>query len=144
MAKYVLILFIFFNSFNSYSQFLGFGEEKKQFSSKIPGIIEKLSQLEIVATPQFESSFNDQIHDLEVVLDQDMLYCSGEAMGDKGKYISPDKKQVCIRELKQRYIEGVNLIFEIKKKYLALINEKHMESLSRIQKETLKSVESKF
>lgn len=144
MAKSFLMFSFLLLSYSSRAQFLGFGENKSQFKSKLTSLIDKINQLEVSAGPQFEESFNQNIQLFEATLDQEILFCSGEASNDKGQYISNDKRQTCIRELKQKYTEGVVSIFEIKKKYLEVILEIHKDKLQKAQAQAVKNIDNRF
>jgi hypothetical protein len=145
MDRIILTLVIVF-LFQSvaFAQFFGFGDKNSQFKSKIPVITEKLKNFEMKADPSVEENLNLLLKSLEDSIDQEKLFCAGEAMDENSKYIAPNKKEVCMRELKQKYIESTEVVFELKKKYLKLVLENYQDKLSEIQKESLKSIESKF
>ena len=114
MVKLVLILCFILPA---HADLFGFGADKT-LKSRIPGLTEKLKNLQLKTDPGFEDVFNRTVKDIENSIEEEKLYCSGEAPDSDGKTLAADQKQLCFRELKKNYLEAVDVIFEAKKKYL--------------------------
>lgn len=143
MAKSFLTL-IFFLSLEANADLFDFGNEKANRESKIPALIEKLKNLEIKEASGFEEEFNLSVKSLENGVEQEKLYCTGEAQDQEGRTLPAKQRQLCMRELKKDYIEATSVIFEIKKKYLSFIHEKQLKNLSEIQKKLKSDIEKNF
>jgi flagellar motility protein MotE (MotC chaperone) len=143
MVRFILILFIF-NFQLAHSQFLGFGDKKTITKSRIPSLIEKLKIQEVSTSPQYEDAFEQNVKNLETAIEEEKLYCAGEAADENGKFLASNKKQLCMRELKQRYLDSLSVIFELKKKYLEKIHEKHLEKMGDIYSKMKAGIESNF
>jgi hypothetical protein len=141
MAQFVLIIFFLFH--NARADLFNFGSDKSH-RSKIPGLIEKLRAMEIKDGPDFEESFNSSVKNLEVAMEQEKLYCSGEALDSEGKALAASKKALCMRELKKHYLEATGVIFEMKKKYLGFIHQLHLKKLDEIQSKIKTDIEKNF
>jgi len=92
-------LVLFFISTGAYGQIFGFGEEK--FKSAIPELSKKLRYLEMKTGPQFEEEFNKAIKDIQNAVEEEKLFCSGEAANTEGKTLGKEQKELCFRELKK-------------------------------------------
>ncbi len=127
----------------AYADFLGFKTDDG-IKSRIPEIVEKLKNLKMVAGPAYEENFNQLVKNLEVTIEEEKLYCSGEATDVKGKVVPKDQKQLCFRELKTNYLEAVETIFNLKKKYLGVIHNSQLDKLSEIQTKLKSDIEKSF
>ncbi|MFP5385261.1 MAG: hypothetical protein ACLGHN_04235 [Bacteriovoracia bacterium] len=143
MAKSLLIILMFL-SMNVHADLFDFDSEKPANGSKIPVLIEKLKGLDMKDDPAYEESFNAMVKAIENGVEEEKLYCSGEATDHEGKTLPADKKQLCMRELKKQYIEATMTIFDIKKKYLGFIHQKQLERLTEIQNKLKSDIEKKF
>lgn len=141
MVQVLLVLFFF--SFEARADFFGFGGGDK-FQSKIPALTEKVKVLKMSADPAFEDEFNKAIRSLENGVEEEKLFCSGEAQDDKGRILPKEQKQLCFRELKKKYLAAVSVIFEAKKKYLAVLHTRQLERLSEIQKQQESEIDKSF
>lgn len=94
--------------------------------------------------PGYEDRFNQLVKALEQTLEEEKLFCAGEAADAEGKVLPKDKKQLCFRELKNHYLEAQDTIFNLKKKYLGLIHNRQLEKLSEIQKKLRADIEKSF
>lgn len=145
MVQTLLIGFILaFSLTTARADFFGFGSSGEKFQSKIPALIEKVKGLKISADPAFEDEFNRTVSSLENGVEEEKLFCSGEAQDEKGRILPKEQKQLCFRELKKKYLEAVSIIFESKKKYLALLHSRQIEKLSEIQKQQESEIEKSF
>lgn len=142
MVRLLLVLLIF-KAFSARADFLGFGSGDK-FKSRLPALTTKLKELDLKATPNFEDSFNQSVKEIENAIDSEKLYCSGEATNQEGKTLPPDQKQLCFRELKKNYLEAVDVIFEMKRKYLTVLHTEQMQRLSDIHKKQKADLEKNF
>lgn len=143
MAKFILICFFLFN-LEAKADLFDFVSGGDDGESRITKLIEKLKKLEMRDAPEFEESFNQLIKAIEVSVEDEKLYCSGESTNSKGKTLPSSQKQYCIRELKKQYLEATNTIFEIKKKYLGYIHQKQIQKLSEIQAALKSDIEKSF
>jgi len=143
MAKIILML-IFMSSFSVNAQFLGFGGQSEESSGKISSIIDRFKNFELEPNPKSEENFNLLVKEMEIAIDEEKLFCSGEAANSKGKYLSSDKRQVCTRNLKQKYVELLQIVFDHKIKYLEKINELQTQRLKLTKDQMIKEVESRF
>ncbi len=135
-------LVLFFISTGAYGQIFGFGEEK--FKSAIPELSKKLRSLEMKTGPQFEEEFNKAIKDIQNAVEEEKLFCSGEAANTEGKTLGKEQKELCFRELKKHYLEAMDVVFILKKKYLELLHSEHIEKLTEVQKKLAKDIEKNF
>lgn len=142
MVRYFPVLILFLVNV-AHADFLGFGSDNK-VKSRIPLITEKLKKLEVGNHPAYEENFNLSVKDLENSLEAEKLYCSGEATDQTGKALPKDQKQLCFRELKKNYIEAMDVIFELKSKYLSLLHKEQMAKLSDIHKKIKADLEKNF
>ena len=142
MVRFILILGLLL-SFQVQADFLGFkiGDSSK---SKIPDLIEKLNKLEVEDSPAYEEKFNLLVKNIENSMEEEKLFCSGEAADISGKVLPKESKQLCFRDLKTNYLEAMDTIFNLKKKYLALIHNRQIEKLSEIQKKLKADIEKSF
>lgn len=121
-----------------------FESKKANTSSKIPVLVEQLKALKMKDDPQYEENFNVTVKEIENAVEQEKLYCSGEATNEEGKTLPSAQKQICMRELKKHYVMATAIIFETKKKYLSLIHQKQLEKLGEIQKKLQEDIEKNF
>jgi hypothetical protein len=130
-------------SFHVQADFLGFkiGDSSK---SKIPDLIEKLNKLEVEDSPAYEEKFNLLVKNIENSMEEEKLFCSGETADANGKVLPKESKQLCFRDLKSNYLEAMDTIFNLKKKYLGLIHNRQIEKLSQIQKKLKVDIEKSF
>lgn len=143
MVKTLLISFILL-SMTAQADIFDFGSDKSGNGSRLPQLIEKLKSLEFKDGPQYESSFNETVKEVENRVEEEKLFCSGEAQDSEGKTLPPAKKQLCMRELKKHYLEATSAIFELKKKYLTQIHQKQLQRLSEIQSKLRTDIEKNF
>lgn len=129
-------------SLNVRADFLGF--KTGGSSSKIPQLIEKLKELKVEDSPAFEESFNQVVKSIESSIEEEKLLCSGETADANGKVLPKQSKQLCFRDLKTNYLEAMETIFNLKKKYLALIHNRQIEKLSEIQLKLKADIEKSF
>jgi hypothetical protein len=141
MAKLVLIILFF--SLNVHADLFDFGSDKSS-ETKIPSLIEKLKGLAMKDGPEFEEVFNLSVKNIENAIEQEKLYCSGEALNSEGKALPASKKPLCMRELKKHYLEATTVIFEIKKKYLVFIHQRQLKKLDEIQVKVRADIEKNF
>ncbi len=94
--------------------------------------------------PDYEEKFNLGVKEIETALENEKLFCAGETADAQGKTLVKDQKQLCFRELKKHYLESMEVIFTLKKQYLALLHTKHVEELTAIQKKLVQQVEKNF
>ncbi len=140
MAKFILI-FLF--TFSAHADIFGFGADKN-FLSRVPGLTQKLKKLPLSTNPNFEDSFNQTVRDLENSIEEEKLYCSGEAPDSKGKILPMDQKQLCFRQLKKNYLEAVEVIFEAKKKYMQLLHSEQQNRLTEIHRKLKADIDKNF
>lgn len=140
MAKFILILFFLINT--AHADLFDFGSDKNE--SKIPGLIEKLKSLEMKEGADFEEVFNQNVKNIENAVEEQKLFCSGEATDSEGKTLPPAQKPLCMRELKKQYVEATSVIFELKKKYLGLIHQRQLQKLGEIQNKLKADIEKNF
>lgn len=142
MVRIILILTTLI-SFSASADFLGFktGDDPK---SKIPALIIKLQKLEVDDSPIYEENFNLLVKSIENSMEEEKLFCSGETADANGKVLPKESKQLCFRELKTHYLEAMDTIFNLKKKYLGLIHTRQIEKLSEIQKKLKVDIDKSF
>jgi hypothetical protein len=143
MVKFILIVSMIL-SVNVQADLFEVETEKPANGTKIPVLIAKLKSLDMKDDPAYEESFNAMVKAIENGVEEEKLYCSGEATDAEGKTLQVDKKQLCMRELKKQYIEATMTIFDIKKKYLAFIHQRQLERLTEIQNKLKSDIEKKF
>lgn len=141
MAKSLLI-FLLLTSV-AHADLFDFGKDSGK-ESKIPSLVEKLKSLEMKDAPGFEETFNQLVKSVENSVEEEKLYCAGEASDASGKVLPANQKQLCMRELKKNYIEAQTTIFDIKKKYLSFIHQKQIDKLTEIQKKLKADIEKNF
>ena len=143
MVKAVLVFILFANF--AYAQFWNFGDKPNSTSTgRIQNHLEKLSDLEIKSSGDFEDRFNKIIKSIEDILEEQKLICSGEVAGPKGVLTSRDQKQTCFREMKKNYAQYIEKSFEIKKKYLGVLHQKKLDELEKIKKSQIDQLERQF
>lgn len=142
MVKALLIL-LSLTSFSSRAQIFGFGSENR-FSSKIPELADKLSKIEVKPSPQFEDTFNKAVKQVQNAVEEEKLFCAGEASDSEGKTLEKEQKELCFRELKKHYIQAMEVVFNLKKKYLSALHTQHLEKLTEIQKKLSADIEKNF
>lgn len=140
MVKSLLIVFLFVST--AHADFLDFGNEAKE--SKIPALVEKLKELEMKEGPEYEEQFNQAVKNIENAVEEEKLYCSGEATDSEGKTLPPAQKPLCMRELKKQYLSATSVIFELKKKYLGFIHQRQMQKLGEIETKLKADIEKNF
>ena len=140
MVRAFLVLFLLSSS--AFGQIFGFGEEK--FKSSIPELSKKLRGMEMNSGPQFEEDFNKAVKDIQNAVEEEKLFCSGEAADTEGKTLGKEQKELCFRELKKHYLEAMDVVFVLKKKYLELLHSEHIEKLTEIHKKLAKDIEKNF
>lgn len=133
----------FFVSFNASADFLGFkiGDNER---NKIPEQIEKLKKIDIEDSPAYEEKFNNSVKAIENSMEEEKLYCAGETADSSGKVLPNSSRQLCFRDLKTNYLEAMDTIFNLKKKYLGLIHTRQIEKLSEIQKKLKVDIDKSF
>lgn len=112
--------------------------------SKIASLTKKLRGLEVKEGPDFEEGFNALVKGIELAMEEEKLYCSGEALNAQGKSLAPGQKQLCMRELKKQYLESMNATFEVKKKYLSLLHQRQLQKLKETQARLQGDIEKNF
>ncbi len=143
MAKPLLVFFLFL-SFQVRADLFDFGSKAGGDRTKLPQLVEKLKGLDVKDDPAFDDSFNQIVKAIEVAVEEEKLYCFGEAADSAGKTIAPGQKQLCIRDLKKHYLDANSVIFDVKKKYLGLVHQRQIEELSAIQKKARADIEKNF
>jgi len=139
MVRFILIFCI---SFHASADFLGFSADSTK--SKIPEIVAKLKSIEVEDGPIYEEKFNQLVKLIENSMEEEKLFCSGETADSGGKVLPNKSKQLCFRELKTHYLEAIETIFNLKKKYLGLIHNRQIEKLTEIQKKLKADIEKSF
>lgn len=133
---------MFLISFNASADFLGFSSDSTK--SKIPEIVAKLKSIKVEDGPVYEEKFNQLVKLVENSMEEEKLFCSGETADSEGKVLPKESKQLCFRELKTHYLEAMETIFNLKKKYLGLIHNRQIEKLTEIQKKLKADIEKSF
>lgn len=139
----VRTLLIFLISFSARADLFDFGSGSGR-ESRLPALVEKLKGLDMKQGPAFDEVFNQTVKNIEVAVEEEKLYCAGEAADGEGKTLPPSQKQLCMRELKKQYLGAMDSVFEIKKRYLGFIHQKQMESLGDVQKKLKADIEKNF
>lgn len=142
MVRTFLIVCLFF-SFNVYADFLGFKTDDGS-RSKIPEQIEKLKKLVVEDSPDYEEKFNNLVKSIENNMEDEKLFCAGETADASGKVLSKGSSQLCFRDLKTHYLDAMDTIFNLKKKYLGLIHNRQIEKLTEIQKKLKVDIDKSF
>jgi len=142
MVRIILVVSFLF-SMNASADFLGF-KTGDSTESKIPELIEKLKNLEVEDSPVYEEKFNQLVKNIENRMEEEKLFCSGETADAKGKVLPKENKQLCFRELKTHYLEAVETIFVVKKKYLGLIHNRQIAKLTEIQQKIKADIDKSF
>ena len=142
MVQFILITLSLL-SFTARADFFGLGSDKG-YQSRITPLVEKLKALEMANNPSYEDLFNQSVKNIELGIEEEKLFCSGEAADPEGRTLPKEQKQLCFRELKTKYLEAMDVVFNLKKKYLAQIHTKHMERLGEIQKKLRSDIEKSF
>lgn len=143
MAKSFLVL-LFIMTLHAKADLFDFGSNAGSDRTKLPQLVEKLKGLDVKDNPAFDDSFNQLVRAIEVAVEEEKLYCSGEAADSAGKTIAPGQKQLCIRDLKKHYLDANSVIFDVKKKYLGLVHQRQIDELSAIQKKARADIEKNF
>lgn len=138
-----LILICLFIS-SAHAQIFTFGGDSKDFKTRVPELTEKLKSLQLKSDPGFEDIFNQTVKELENAIEEEKLYCGGEAPDAEGKTLPPDQKQLCFRQLKKNYLEAVEVIFEAKKKYLQLLHNEQQNRLTEVHRKLKADIEKNF
>lgn len=143
MARFICLISLLI-SFSVNADLFDFADKKNGRQSKLPDLIGKLKKMELKNEPNFEEEFNLLVKSIENAVEEEKLFCSGESVDSEGKALPPGQKQLCIRDLKNFYLEATQVIFEQKKKYLGLIHQKQVDRLTEIQKRTKTDIEKNF
>ncbi len=143
MVRTILISLLI--SSTAYAQFWNFGDKPETSgASRISKELEKLNELNIQASGEFEDKFNQVMKAVNNILEEEKLICSGEVAGPSGILTSRDQKQVCFREMKKSYAHYIEKSFEIKRKYLGVLHQKKLEDLEKIKNSQLQQLERAF
>lgn len=143
MVQLILSFFIFFAP-DARPQFLGFGESGSELKSRVPDLVEQLKSQEMKTGPLYEELFNKGVVSIENAMEEEKLYCSGEAVDSTGKVLPADKKQLCMRELKKHYLEAMTSVYELKKKYLEMIHANQIEKMDEQHSALKVNIEKRF
>jgi hypothetical protein len=142
MAKSFLMIVILFSSLAKANIFDFVSSEGSE--SKIAAWTKRLTKLEIKDGPDFEENFNGIVKGIESAMEEEKLYCSGEAQNAQGKTLPQSQKQLCMRELKKQYIDSMNVIFEVKKKYLIQLHQRQLQKLKETHTRLQSDIEKNF
>lgn len=142
MVRFLSLVCLFFLN-TAQADFLGLGGEST-LKSQIPTLIEELRAVEVKVDPAYEDSFNEGVRKIENRVEQEKLYCTGEAVDSEGKTLTREKKQLCIRDLKKHYVLAVDVIYELKKKYLGLIHKRQLKRMDDVQVKIKADIEKNF
>ncbi|HXH76495.1 MAG TPA: hypothetical protein VNJ08_16105 [Bacteriovoracaceae bacterium] len=140
----IILSFFLLMTMPAEAQFLGFGGKNGEFKSRIPALLEKLKAMDMKADSLYEESFNLGVKNIENGMEEEKLFCSGEAVDAEGKSLPPDKKQLCMRELKKHYLDAMSMVFDLKKKYLGLIHTRQVERMGEIHSKLKSNIEKNF
>lgn len=140
MVRFILILLI---SFQAKADFLGF-KTGDALKSKLPPLIEKLKNLEMEDGPSYEEGFNQLVKTIELTIEDEKLFCSGEVSDSDGRVLGKDQRKLCFRDLKSNYLDAVETIYTLKKKYLGLLHSRQIENLTKIQNTLKGDIEKSF
>lgn len=125
------------------AQFFGLGQDNK-FSSRIPELSRKLGKMKMTTAPGYEEQFNKAVKDLENAVEEEKLYCAGEASDSQGKTLAKEQKELCFRELKKHYLGSMEVVFNLKKQYLGLLHTQHIQRLTDIHQKLTTDLEKNF
>lgn len=143
MAR-LIYLTVFLFSFAAFADIFDFDDKKSGRESKLPDLIAKLKKLDVKNGPAYEDEFNQLVKSIENAVEEEKLFCSGESVDSEGKALPAGQKQLCIRDLKNYYLEATQVIFDQKKKYLGILHQKQLDRLTEIQKKTRADIEKNF
>lgn len=143
MARFILLTALLY-SFAAHADLFDFDDKKSGRQSKLPDLISKLKKIDIKNEPAFEDEFNQLVKAVENAVEEEKLFCSGESVDSEGKALPAGQKQLCIRDLKNYYLEATEVIFDQKKKYLGIIHQKQIDRLTEIQKKSKTDIEKNF
>lgn len=118
MVKIFLVLLCF--SFHS------FANSDFEFTSKIPEVTQKLKNLKSANLESFEADFNQQVKDLESLFEKEKSICIGEMSSESGVVVAKENRQICLRKMKGHYLSALNVVHDLKKKYLEVIYKKQL------------------
>lgn len=121
MVKVFLVLLCF--SFHS------FANSDFEFTSKIPEVTQKLKNLKSSNLESFEADFNQQVKDLESLFEKEKSICIGEMSSESGAVVAKENRQICLRKIKGHYLSALNVVHDLKKKYLEVIYKKQLSLL---------------
>lgn len=121
MVKVFLVLLGF--SFHS------FANSDFEFTSKIPEVTQKLKDLKSTNLESFEADFNQQVKDLESLFEKEKSICIGEMSSESGAVVAKENRQICLRKIKGHYLSALNVVHDLKKKYLEVIYKKQLSLL---------------
>lgn len=121
MVKVFLVLLCF--SFHS------FANSDFEFTSKIPEVTQKLKNLKSTNLESFEADFNQQVKDLESLFEKEKSICIGEMSSESGAVVAKENRQICLRKIKGHYLSALNVVHDLKKKYLEVIYKKQLSLL---------------
>jgi hypothetical protein len=142
MVRSLLIFLLLSTSLQA--DIFDFNTGKSDNESRLPLLIDKLKKIEVIDGPTYESSFNQTVKEIENRVEEEKLFCSGEAQDSEGKTLPAAQKQLCMRELKKHYLEATSTILDLKKKYLGYIHQKQIEKLTEIQNKLKADIEKNF
>ena len=142
MVRFISLVCLFALN-TAQADFLGLGGEST-LKSQIPTLVEELKGLEVKVDPAYEDSFNEGVRKIENRVEQEKLFCTGEAVDSEGNTLTKEKKQLCIRDLKKHYILAMDTIYELKKKYLGLIHERQLKRMDEVQAKLKADIEKNF
>jgi hypothetical protein len=139
----VRFILIFAFIATAHADIFSFGSDKA-YKSRIPALTEKLKKLPLRTDPGFEDTFNQTVKEVENGLEEEKLYCGGEAPDAEGKVLPPEQKQLCFRDLKKNYLEAVEVIFEAKKNYLQLLHNEQQKRLTEVHRKLKADIDKNF
>jgi hypothetical protein len=139
----VRIILIFLLSTSAYADFFGFGSNEG-LKSRIPGLAQKLQDLDMEKESKYEENFNLTVKAIENALEEEKLLCSGETSDTQGRVVPKDQKQLCFRDLKGHYLNAMDIIFALKKKYLGKVHAQQIEKLSDIHNKLKGDIQKSF
>lgn len=121
MVKIFLVLICF--SLNS------FADSDFEFTSKIPEVAKKLKELKSANLESFEVEFNQQVKELESLFEKEKSICIGEMSTENGTVVAKENRQICLKKMKGHYLSALNVVHDLKKKYLEVIYKKQLSLL---------------
>ncbi|HXH29804.1 MAG TPA: hypothetical protein VNJ01_03220 [Bacteriovoracaceae bacterium] len=131
-------------SFSIAAQETQIPSQTRPAAPKIPELLSKLKLLQMKDAPEFEETFNHNVKAVENAIEEEKLYCAGETADAQGKTVSKEQKPLCMRELKKQYLDVMDTVFEMKKKYLGSIHRKQIDELSTIQQKLKDDIQKNF